>query len=90
MAGSAIGSPMLRARLPLVLDLPERAWFDMRLMHKDIRLALQAAGRTNLSLPTATAADRELSLAEELGYEHRDIAGLYQVLARTAAPEPAA
>ena len=90
MAGSSIGSPMLRARLPLVLDLPERAWFDMRLMHKDIRLALQAAGRTHLALPTATAVDRELSLAEQLGYEHRDIAGLYQVLARTARTTTAA
>jgi 3-hydroxyisobutyrate dehydrogenase-like beta-hydroxyacid dehydrogenase len=30
MSASAIGSPMLKARLPLVLDLPEQPWFDMR------------------------------------------------------------
>jgi 3-hydroxyisobutyrate dehydrogenase-like beta-hydroxyacid dehydrogenase len=30
------------------------------------------------------------SMGAPLGYQHRDIAGLYQVLARTAAPEPAA
>ena len=85
MTESAIGSPMLQSRAPLVLDLPDRAWFDVRLMHKDIRLALQAAGATNVSLPAATAVDRELSLAEQLGYEHRDIASLYRVLAGTAA-----
>jgi hypothetical protein len=61
------------------------AWFDVRLMHKDIRLALQAARQTNVPLPAASAADRELSLAEQMGYGHRDIAGLFQVLARTAA-----
>jgi 3-hydroxyisobutyrate dehydrogenase-like beta-hydroxyacid dehydrogenase len=89
MTASAIGSPMLQARAPLVLDLPEQAWFDVRLMHKDIRLALQAARLFNVPLPAASAADRELSLAEQMGYGHRDIAGLYQVLARTA-PQPAA
>jgi 3-hydroxyisobutyrate dehydrogenase-like beta-hydroxyacid dehydrogenase len=87
MTASAIGSPMLRARAPLVLDLPEQAWFDVRLMHKDIRLALQAARDVNVPLPAATAADRELSLAEQMGYGHRDIASLYRVLAETA-PQP--
>jgi 3-hydroxyisobutyrate dehydrogenase-like beta-hydroxyacid dehydrogenase len=85
MAGSAIGSPMLQARAPLVLDLPERAWFDVQLMHKDIRLALEAARQAKVPLPAAAAADTVLSRAEELGYGHRDIAGLFQALARTAA-----
>jgi 3-hydroxyisobutyrate dehydrogenase-like beta-hydroxyacid dehydrogenase len=76
MTASAIGSPMLRTRAPLVLDLPDQAWFDVRLMHKDIRLALQAAHATHVSLPAATAVDRELSLAEQMGYAHRDIARL--------------
>jgi len=84
MSESAIGSPMLKARVPLVLDLPERAWFDVQLMHKDIRLALQAARESNIPLPAALAADNVLSQAEQLGYRHRDIAGLYQVLAKTA------
>jgi hypothetical protein len=34
---------MLRARAPLALDLPEQAWFDVQLMHKDIRLAPKEA-----------------------------------------------
>jgi 3-hydroxyisobutyrate dehydrogenase-like beta-hydroxyacid dehydrogenase len=90
MAGSAIGSPMLQARAPLVLDLPEQAWFDVQLMHKDIRLALQAARESAVPLPAASAADSVLSRAEEMGYGHRDIAGLFQVLARTAAAPAAA
>jgi 3-hydroxyisobutyrate dehydrogenase-like beta-hydroxyacid dehydrogenase len=33
MTESPIGSPMLKARAPLVADLPDEAWFDVRLMH---------------------------------------------------------
>jgi len=40
MTQSPIGSPMLKARAPLVLDLPDDAWFDIGLMHKDIRRAV--------------------------------------------------
>ncbi len=89
MSQSAIGSPMLQARAPLVLDLPGHAWFDMQLMHKDIRLALQAARESGIPLPATLAADTALSWAEEMGYGHRDIAGLFQVLAAMDA-EPAA
>jgi 3-hydroxyisobutyrate dehydrogenase-like beta-hydroxyacid dehydrogenase len=89
MSQSAIGSPMLQARVPLVLDLPGQAWFDVQLMHKDIRLALQAARESGTPLPAALAADTALSWAEEMGYGHRDIAGLFQVLAAMDA-EPAA
>ncbi len=85
MSESAIGSPMLQARVPLLLDLPEQAWFDVQLMHKDIRLALAAAQESGVPLPAAAAADRMLSRAEQLGYGHRDIAVLFQVLAQTAA-----
>ncbi|HXL87568.1 MAG TPA: NAD(P)-dependent oxidoreductase [Streptosporangiaceae bacterium] len=85
MSASAIGSPMLKARVPLVLDLPEQPWFDMRLMHKDIRLALEAAREPGIPLPAASAADSMLTIAEEMGYGHRDIAGFLEVLSRTSA-----
>ncbi len=80
MARSPIGSPMLKAREPLVLDLPEEAWFSIDLMQKDIRLAEALAEELAVPLPTATVADEWLSRARDLGYEHRDIAALYQAL----------
>lgn len=82
MTESAIGSPMLRARVPLVLDLPDQAWFDVQLMHKDICLAQQAGREEGVPLPSATAIEPVLREAEKLGYGHRDIAGLFEVLAR--------
>jgi 3-hydroxyisobutyrate dehydrogenase-like beta-hydroxyacid dehydrogenase len=83
MAHSAIGSPMLQARGPFVLNLPERAWFDVELMQKDIRLALRAGADFGIPMPTAEAVDRLLTKARELGYAHRDIAAMFEVLARS-------
>ena len=87
MSATPIGSPMLKARIPLLLDLPEQAWFDVAMMQKDIRLALEAAQTVDVPLPSAAAADQMLTRASELGYEHRDIAALHEVLSRTPAGE---
>ena len=84
MSTSSIGSPMLKARVPLLLDLPEQAWFDITMMHKDIRLALEAAEELRIPLPSAAVADQMLTSAGELGYAHRDLAALHQVVAKTA------
>jgi 3-hydroxyisobutyrate dehydrogenase-like beta-hydroxyacid dehydrogenase len=87
MSATPIGSPMLKARIPLLLDLPEQAWFDIAMMQKDIRLALDAAQAIDVPLPSAAAADQMLARAAELGYEHRDIAALHAVLSRTPGGE---
>jgi 3-hydroxyisobutyrate dehydrogenase-like beta-hydroxyacid dehydrogenase len=82
MTQSPIGSPMLKARADLVLDLPDEAWFDVSLMQKDIVLALDTARQLRVPLPSAAAADEMLTLARSAGYEHRDIAALFEVLAQ--------
>jgi 3-hydroxyisobutyrate dehydrogenase-like beta-hydroxyacid dehydrogenase len=85
MAESAIGSPMLKARVPLVLDKPDETWFDVGLMHKDIRLARQAATDLATLLPTAAVADEMLTQAERLGYGQRDIAAVHEALSQLPA-----
>jgi 3-hydroxyisobutyrate dehydrogenase-like beta-hydroxyacid dehydrogenase len=90
MTNSSIGSPMLKARVPLILDLPDEAWFDIGFMRKDIELALDAARELDVPLPTAERADEILTAARRLGYEHRDLAGLFQVLEAMADHQPAA
>ncbi len=84
MTASPIGSPMLKARAELVLDLPDEAWFDISLMQKDVALALDTGRELHVPLPSAAAADSVLSIARALGYERRDLAALFQVLARLA------
>ena len=90
MTDSAIGSPMLKARVPLVLDQTDETWFQISLMHKDIRLALATAGEEDVTLPSTEIADAVLGRAAELGYDHRDIAALYDALAgkRAVATDP--
>jgi 3-hydroxyisobutyrate dehydrogenase-like beta-hydroxyacid dehydrogenase len=85
MTETAIGSPMLKARVPLVLDKPDETWFGVELMHKDIRLALQAGDETATPLPTARVAEGILTRADQLGYGHRDIAAVHEVLAQLSA-----
>jgi 3-hydroxyisobutyrate dehydrogenase-like beta-hydroxyacid dehydrogenase len=84
MTESPIGSPMLKARAALVLDLPDEAWFDVRLMQKDLVLALDTARQLHVPLPTAAVADEFLTIARALGYEQRDLASLHEVLAHIA------
>jgi 3-hydroxyisobutyrate dehydrogenase-like beta-hydroxyacid dehydrogenase len=88
MTESPIGSPMLKARADLVLDLPADAWFDVGLMQKDIVLALDAARELSVPLPSAAVADETLTFARAAGYEHRDIASLFEVLARLTTERP--
>ncbi len=86
MSTSSIGSPMLKARTPLILHLPDHAWFDVELMQKDIRLARQMGADLRIALPSAAAADEVLTGARHLGYGHRDLAALHEVLAKSTAP----
>ncbi len=85
MTSSVIGSPALKARAPLLLEPGRPGWFDMRMMHKDLQLALDTARELSVPAPSATATDEVLSTALELGYDHRDIAAVIEVLERLSA-----
>ena len=54
MTQSPIGSPMLKARAAIVLDLPDEAWFDVGLMQKDLA---RARHRTAAARPAAIRCD---------------------------------
>ena len=54
-------------------------------MDKDIRLALETADELAIPLPSAAVAHDMLVRASDLGYAHRDLAALHEVLAATPA-----
>ena len=90
MTESAVGSPMLKARVPLVLDRPDETWFDIGLMHKDIRLAREVgdelattAARQPLSRTRSSARPRTSATRDH------DIAAVHRVLAELSAGEGA-
>ena len=80
LTSSAIGSAALKARAPFLLNLPESAWFDVALMQKDLRLALESGADQGVPLPSTGVANALLDVARKDGLEHRDIAALFQVL----------
>jgi 3-hydroxyisobutyrate dehydrogenase-like beta-hydroxyacid dehydrogenase len=82
MSESSVGSPMRETGVPLLLDLPDTAWFDVQMMYQDIRLGLRAAADLGVTLPSASTADDMLAEACERGYGEHDIAVLHQVLGR--------
>ena len=53
-------------------------------MQKDIRLARRTAADLHIPLPSATVAVQILTEARDLGYGHRDLAALHDVLAQSA------
>jgi 3-hydroxyisobutyrate dehydrogenase-like beta-hydroxyacid dehydrogenase len=86
LSSSAVGSPMLRARSPLVLDRPAQAWFDVDLMHKDVGLALEEGRSLHVRLPSAAVASGVLTEARALGYGDQDIVAVFDVLGRLPGP----
>ncbi|MDR7492426.1 MAG: NAD(P)-dependent oxidoreductase [Armatimonadota bacterium] len=81
---SVIASPMLRYRGPFVLRLPDEAWFDVGMMHKDMELALEMGRQLSVPLPTTAVTAQWLTAARGLGWGREDFAVLCAVLRRLA------
>jgi 3-hydroxyisobutyrate dehydrogenase-like beta-hydroxyacid dehydrogenase len=88
MIQSPIGSPMLKARAALLSELPDTAWFDIGLMQKDLALAIATGRQLGVPLASAATADQVLTVARALGYERRDLAALFEVLAHLSQDGP--
>jgi 3-hydroxyisobutyrate dehydrogenase-like beta-hydroxyacid dehydrogenase len=84
MLGGVIASPMLQYRAPFILNMPEKAWFDVGMMQKDLNLALELAEEADVPLPTASAANQMLNSARALGFGEYDFAVLFFALAHAA------
>jgi 3-hydroxyisobutyrate dehydrogenase-like beta-hydroxyacid dehydrogenase len=84
MLNSAIASPALKYRGPFVADMPDEAWFDVDMMQKDLRLALDLAGELGVPLPTTRITDDLLSATRDLGLADQDFAIMYRALEHQA------
>jgi 3-hydroxyisobutyrate dehydrogenase-like beta-hydroxyacid dehydrogenase len=82
MIHSAIASPMIVYRGPFVLQQPEEAWFDCNMMQKDMLLAMEMGRKLNVPLPTTAISNEFLTAARGMGWEKRDFAVVFDVLAR--------
>ncbi len=84
LLSSVAASPMLAYRGPLILDMPERAWFNCAMMQKDVQLAQELGRELHVPLPTTAAANEMLSAARGMGLGDSDFAALFDALARMA------
>ena len=73
---------MVQYRGPFVLNMPEEAWFDMKMMQKDMTLALEMGRQLGVPLPTDGRRQRVLTAARGLGLEKKDCAAVFHVLAK--------
>jgi 3-hydroxyisobutyrate dehydrogenase-like beta-hydroxyacid dehydrogenase len=79
---SAVASPMIQYRGPFVLRQPEEAWFDVNMMQKDMLLAMELGRQLNVPLPTTAVSNEFLTAARGMGWEKKDFAVVFDVLAR--------
>ena len=84
MTHSVIGSPMVQYRGPMVLAMPDEAWFDVNMMQKDLLLALEMGRQLDVPLPTTAVTNELLTAARGMGLAKKDFAVVFEVLARMA------
>jgi 3-hydroxyisobutyrate dehydrogenase-like beta-hydroxyacid dehydrogenase len=70
------------------LNLPDEAWFNVRMMQKDTSLALEMGRTLGVPLPTAAVANEFLTAARGLGLEDKDCAAVFHVLAQLSGVKP--
>jgi 3-hydroxyisobutyrate dehydrogenase-like beta-hydroxyacid dehydrogenase len=82
LTNSAVASPLVQYKGPLVLKMPDQAQFNTIMMQKDMTLALELGRELHVPLPTAAVVNELLSSACAQGFGEKDFAILYRVLAQ--------
>src|SRR5579859_1845796 len=83
LLASVVASPMLAYRGPMLVEPPEQVLFNVRMMLKDLDLALEAASALGASLPTTSVARQVLSEAESMGLGDHECSSVFNVIARS-------
>jgi hypothetical protein len=60
----------------------EEAWFDVNMMQKDMLLAMEMGRKLNVPVPTTAVSNEFLTAARGMGWEKKDFAVVFDVLAR--------
>jgi 3-hydroxyisobutyrate dehydrogenase-like beta-hydroxyacid dehydrogenase len=81
---------MVKYRGPFVLGMPAEAWFDVKMMQKDLRLALGLGRSVGVTLLSTALAHELLTAARGLGLADHDFAVVFDVLAAMSGLPPSA
>jgi 3-hydroxyisobutyrate dehydrogenase-like beta-hydroxyacid dehydrogenase len=84
---SMVRSGVVDYKAPFILNRDFSANFPLRLMHKDIRLALESAKEARIKLPGLEAVEEVYDLASEEGHQDLDYAATLTLLEKWAGVE---
>jgi 3-hydroxyisobutyrate dehydrogenase-like beta-hydroxyacid dehydrogenase len=87
---SVVASPMIKYRGPFVLGMPEEAWFNVDMIQKDLRLALELGRTVGVPLPATALTNEMMTAARGMGLTEYDFAVVFDVLARLSGLAPSA
>ncbi len=76
----AFNSPVVQAKIPLILQDKYDAMFALGMMHKDISLALKTAQELNTNLPVLSLVKEIYAKGVSKGYEKLDCAAIMRVI----------
>ena len=88
LLNSVVASPELKYRFPMVLDMPEEPLFDVDMIQKDLKLALDAGAELKVPLPTTAITNQFLNAAQGMGLADKDFVILFDILRRLAGGAP--
>ena len=81
-------SGVLDVKAPVILRHDFKASFPLRLMHKDLRLALELAKEKNVELPAAAAAYKTYSAVKDAAKEDLDYSAVMKFWNRKETTTP--
>ena len=84
MLSGVVASPMLAYRAPFIVNMPEKAWFDVGMMQKDLNLAIDLEQELGVPLPAASVSNEMLTAARAMGLQDYDFVVIFHALARMA------
>lgn len=82
LTNSAVASPMLKYRAPFLLAPPDPVWFNVKMMQKDLRLAMAMGQRLGVPLPTTTVSNEMFTAARGMGFADKEMSVVFDVMAR--------
>ena len=85
---SVIASPMVKYRGPFVLGMPPEGYFDVDMIQKDLRLALDMARASGVALPSVALTHELMTAAKGLGLAEYAFAIVFDVLASLSGLPP--
>jgi 3-hydroxyisobutyrate dehydrogenase len=82
--GSALGSRFTKAKTPALVNVDYTPTFTMRLLRKDLQLALAEGRRLEVPLSMVALVHEHVQAALASGFDEVDFAALLEVQARSA------